>query len=1184
MSQKDMRLRLVVCRNSLPDTNVVWSVSLETNPTIAKLLEQVNDIFPLESGEWGLEDYAVELRDASGSSFECLHFQPIRGVLKEDDQVFIRPLFTDDLRRRRVGGRLQISTDGKHLIDGIAFGRPLLKTPRGRPALDIPPRKRRRIAQDEEEEQDEDDEGDGDFEPADDEQMLLLTNGEEESGDEYPSSVRIGALFDNIDADEDDADAEMDDEADDQDFETEGVQQETSEESGSDEDLDDDDMLDGEEEEDLEEELRHLQNESAALGEFEEEPPVAASRASTRRASGLDLKTLDKIGALRAAFPSAPSFVCEKILGNCEGDLKAAYSTLVEGFTPNLPESALMARPQKGAMKVHSEDGEAASSRAAKQKAPGTVSKSSQSKMSAPQPAADDDEEGGSDEEEMEGVPDFVKQFDHKGLPPGSISSGTALKAMAKISGSFRSNQLSGESQATSEALVGSKQGFEAANRNDDDETSSSGTSSSSDDVEEDSDDSDSSDEDVSSGSDEDHEQDDNGASNASEGNSGSGSDSSDDDSSDESDSGPEEITAKDGGFVRTRRSGQADHASSSKGGSEASSSSDDESDVTNDTSSSEESSEDDSSDAESSSASESEKVVAHHSKSRGAAALKGIGQADLAPSKSQSLSMVWTQPTVPPGEGKSSTKSRNARRRALLKAKKLAAQGEEVSVADTSNADTLGTTVAAFTQEDKKQRDKELFEARRQALLDAIANGGVEVGPGSLALEDQSSVSELSNKRKRDGAASTSATEEVTYTQSPVQEGGEVPEAQKRRRIDLGAGRRMLFGALGLRNPKTKEDEEKLRTKLMKDVKPHVNFRLEQEIAADAQDRSTETNGEETSSQQLTEEDPDAWRDKITYRAVECCQEDVELSEPPFPFVQRWDPQQQGVWFHQNQKKNKRGGAGKKRDRNQAHFYQAGTKRKHHESADYDEGELDEDTGYDTTFNRVGEDTTADIELNYDDVEQSTSDKGNDAAEANQLTDVEDLPPLPKDLALLKALLPGEVQKGMVITWKQFVLSKATNWQPQVSDLTGVVVRIDDDATGLQVLLARRDRDLDRTEKSFDDNGRRVYEKFEVPDMEDDEETGEADEVDEMERQGYRTLAFADMMDPKILQAPLHQDDTNNGDESMVRSIEEEVAEAVVADSQPEDVKIADNGQPGAAKEADDGYVDGDTFEGFEG
>lgn len=82
-----MRLRLVVRRNGLPETNVIWPVLLETKPTIAELLEQINDIIPLESTDWGLDDYTVELKGSDGSTFECLHFQPVQNVLKEDDQV-----------------------------------------------------------------------------------------------------------------------------------------------------------------------------------------------------------------------------------------------------------------------------------------------------------------------------------------------------------------------------------------------------------------------------------------------------------------------------------------------------------------------------------------------------------------------------------------------------------------------------------------------------------------------------------------------------------------------------------------------------------------------------------------------------------------------------------------------------------------------------------------------------------------------------------------------------------------------------------------------------------------------------------------------------------------------------------------------------------------------------------------
>lgn len=57
----------------------------------------------------------------------------------------IRALQISDLRARRLSGRHQISVDGRHLIDGVPFGRPYLKrSTSSRPAISIPPRKKRR--------------------------------------------------------------------------------------------------------------------------------------------------------------------------------------------------------------------------------------------------------------------------------------------------------------------------------------------------------------------------------------------------------------------------------------------------------------------------------------------------------------------------------------------------------------------------------------------------------------------------------------------------------------------------------------------------------------------------------------------------------------------------------------------------------------------------------------------------------------------------------------------------------------------------------------------------------------------------------------------------------------------------------------------------------------------------------
>ncbi len=87
MADQDMRLRLVVRRNGLPELRLMWHVHLDSNPTISKLLEQLNNQVPLESDHWGLEDYVVELHDSDGVDFECLHYQSVRSVLKADDRV-----------------------------------------------------------------------------------------------------------------------------------------------------------------------------------------------------------------------------------------------------------------------------------------------------------------------------------------------------------------------------------------------------------------------------------------------------------------------------------------------------------------------------------------------------------------------------------------------------------------------------------------------------------------------------------------------------------------------------------------------------------------------------------------------------------------------------------------------------------------------------------------------------------------------------------------------------------------------------------------------------------------------------------------------------------------------------------------------------------------------------------------
>ncbi|KAK3701621.1 hypothetical protein LTR37_015372 [Vermiconidia calcicola] len=136
-----MRLRLRIERNGLPATQTLWPVK-EGKNTLAQLLQQINDVFPLESDTWGLEDYSVSI-----GGYECLHYHEIAAVCKEDDELLIKALQYVEVRARTLTGRDQITSDGRHLMDGVPFGKPCLRSP-VRPEVRIPPRKRRKLDDD----------------------------------------------------------------------------------------------------------------------------------------------------------------------------------------------------------------------------------------------------------------------------------------------------------------------------------------------------------------------------------------------------------------------------------------------------------------------------------------------------------------------------------------------------------------------------------------------------------------------------------------------------------------------------------------------------------------------------------------------------------------------------------------------------------------------------------------------------------------------------------------------------------------------------------------------------------------------------------------------------------------------------------------------------------------------------
>ncbi|KAI0440410.1 hypothetical protein F4803DRAFT_527203 [Xylaria telfairii] len=1147
MADQDMRLRLVVRRHGLPELRLMWHVSLDSNPSISKLLEQLNNHVPLESEHWGLEDYVVELHDTDGADFECLHYQLVRSVLKPDDRVFIRALDRDDNRRRRISGRLQISSDGRHLIDGVAFGRPNLKTPAARPPVHIPPLKRARLTYTQ---QDDEDLGRGNASD-NDSPMLLLTNGEPHIDGHTPPRTLATADFEDADSGAEDTDYNGDD------------AELASSSNGSDTEgeEEEEEVADDEMEKDAEEE-QNAEDEEEVEDLFQEACDLAVENA-TLNGRGLDpmtrtmsLETLDKVTILRAAFPNAPINLFDKVLAASRNNLKTAYNALCPAFNPQLSQAAVLAwKPGSASNRgVHPEQTRQLANPAPTRETIGRPStrKRKFSEQSSAEESSNDEDEGHNN--------DLWRKYDHAGFPPGTITSGTGLSQMAAISASFESNRTNGNSEATSTTL---KAAAEEQTGEDDDDTSSSGTSSDSSDTSSSGDSSDSDDTSSSGGSsDSDDTSSSGGSSDSDDTSSIAGSSDSDDDSSnggssvdsDESDDAGEEASSSEDLLGHSNSSDGSDLESSddSGGGSNKSidkvgrfqlshdiydnendsgpeeypfqktsspGAKDKEGDESSESSDESSASESDSQSAGADSNSDSEEDEDNEPNGSEVLTSKTIATSQPKPQGCPSSNLTQANPAptlVPPGAGKEATKRRNARRRATIKARR---KTEETNI----DAPTTKGTVAG----DSHVPDNEaaLFEAKRKALLEAIATGGIEVTPSREIAFNHSPTDRDTIKRKRVDQGGDSPqhdqNEVGVVTDKHLGADQEPSPNEKRRRIDLAAGRRLVFGALGLRNPKNKEEEAKLRDKLQAESQVRLNRQASRGPQPTTNDVVSIENGE----------DLHAWKLKINYRAVECCDDNIGLSPAPFPFQQRWDPQQQALSFS---KRNKRGGQSKRTQRNQAHYYnddsQLGKKRKRGHGYEM------VDDGFDGTSN--GEDATDGdhVMLNYDDVEiQDHDDSNNPANETSQATDLDDLPSLPQDVSTLRILRPGEAQVGMVITWQKWSCSSATSWQPQLSRVTAIVAAVDDDAATLGVCLAKRDRYLDGNEKRYDHiTGQRIYDKFEAPDLHEDEDTDD-NHGDDGVNDGYRNLAWAELQDPRILQEPL---DTTAGFDSNVKCI----------------------------------------------
>lgn len=448
-----------------------------------------------------------------------------------------------------------------------------------------------------------------------------------------------------------------------------------------------------------------------------------------------------------------------------------------------------------------------------------------------------------------------------------------------------------------------------------------------------------------------------------------------------------------------------------------------------------------------------------------------------------------------PPGDGSGPTKSNNRRskmRRRLIKMKSLGILGPESNFADLRNWDNThgdDPRLAILEHEQKsvsqKKDEQSEFESKRQELLRDLADGGVDVNEftGKENVPPQKTeVGIGASTQSPKGSVSTPTGHLVDPGYENLSE-----SASKRMRLDVAGSRRLLFGSLGVRTPKTKEDEEETRKKLAGKV--NNAYIAPQKSSAPDLGEVLHTQGDEFDGD---------WEKKLILKATECVYDDIPLSAPPFPFEQRWDEDAQATIRQRKGTKKSR-----KRKRNSRYIEQ--------------EHAVEEDnTGY---FN-------GDEELNYDGNED-----GNEYGPEKQLTSQSnehaagdlpihpagdapiaipiknDLLPLPDDLSEVVAFTKDDLKAGAIVAFKQLDMSKETNWQPKVSEYrVATIENVDGDTIHLS--LAHRDR-KECHAVSDEDEGSRTYSGFEMPGY-DDEDNAEDD--------GFREVSFDELIEPKLL------------------------------------------------------------------
>ena len=236
---------------------------------------------------------------------------------------------------------------------------------------------------------------------------------------------------------------------------------------------------------------------------------------------------------------------------------------------------------------------------------------------------------------------------------------------------------------------------------------------------------------------------------------------------------------------------------------------------------------------------------------------------------------------------------------------------------------------------------------------------------------------------------------------------------------------------------------------------------------------------------------DPDFWKSRINLSAFECWEEEYELTAPPFPFKQHWDP----VGKEMRDAAKARKGKGKKGGKKAAPAV---------EEAEEEEEEEEEKIylNYDDTPH---DDDNPDVEIHSAIEDQLQQDMATAAQEQEQ----DDLPPVPEDLSTLPDLTSADIKKGAIIICKFFGVNPVTV-TPEISSYKTAVVEQEGDSGGgagtIQLKIAARD--LPQKEKKYNSKGERVY------------DAKDGFFMDEEDDEGLWSGMFGELLEGKLLKA----------------------------------------------------------------